>query len=119
MMGTDRELRDDELNRLLDAASEPAIPVNFEDRLMKRLAANAGARVIQFPGRVVAKPRRFPILPLGAALAASLMLGFWLGGQGQISNLLDEGVSATAMLTTGTDFAPDDFDDLVIPDNQT
>ena len=119
MMGTDKELRDEELNRLLAAASEPRMSSNFEARLMQRIASHASATVIPFPGRTAVKPRRFPVLPLGIALAASLTLGFWLGGQGQISSLLDEGISATAMLTTGTDFAPDDLDDLLAPDSQT
>jgi len=65
------------------------------------------------------KPRRFPLLPLGTALAASLVLGLWLGGLGGISSFVDENVSATAMLTSGADFAPDGLDDLFTADNQT
>ena len=104
-----------ELNKLLAAAGKPEPLRGFEQRMAQRIAAAAsgstavgGNNVIAFRPRVstpVAPSRRLR-LPFAAAMAASLVIGLWLGGSGQVSNILDQ-ASETAMLITNPDSAGD------------
>ena len=100
------ELTDDELNRLLAVASEPEAPAHFEQAMAQRLAQRSTAQIIAFPARVQPRHQARTRLPLAAALAASLVLGVWLGNQSQIANLFD-GNSEVAMLGSAQDFAPE------------
>lgn len=114
MTGTEKELTDLELDRLLGAASTPVVPKDFEQRMMQRLrAAVPVSNVVQFPGKKLERRRVFAPFPMAAALAASLVIGFWLGTGDPVNNLIDTGLSATAMNDTAKDFGPAGLDDLL------
>ena len=49
--------------------------------------------------------------PFVAAMAASLVIGLWLGGSTQVASLLDQSAE-TALLDTGAGFAPAGLDEL-------
>jgi len=107
---------DFELNRLLAQASKPEPLPGFEARLAQRMAASEAApvsdNVIAFrPRKAVAAPSRPLRLPFAAAMAASLAVGLWLGSNGQLANLLEQGTE-TAMLDVSSDFAPAGLEDL-------
>lgn len=113
MTGTEKELTDLELDRLLATASKPRIPLDFEQRMMQRIHAASGSNVVQFPVRRMAAPRRvLAPWPLAAALAASLVVGFWLGTGDPVNNLIDSNLGTTAMNDTAQDFGPAGLDDL-------
>ena len=114
--GENGMVTDFELDRLLVAASKPAPLPGFEARLAQRMAASEAAHVsdniIAFrPRKAAEAPSRALRLPFAAAMAASLMVGLWLGSNGQLVNLLEQGTE-TAMLDVGGDFAPAGMEDL-------
>jgi len=111
MTDHNRDLTDQELDRLLNVASAPQIPNGFEKRMASRIAAEAGSNVVPFPGRAKSIPRVVPKWPIAAALAASLVLGFWLGNQNPLANVLD-GLTETALLGSTSDFGPSGWDDI-------
>ncbi len=111
MTGFDRDLTDQELDRLLSSAGSPSVPKGFEQRMAARIAAEAGSNVVPFPVRIKAKARPMSLWPIPAALAASLVLGFWLGNQNPLSTMLD-GLTETAMLGSASDFGPSGLDDI-------
>jgi len=115
MTGTEKEMTDLELDRLLAATSTPIVPANFEHRFMQRLRAlEPISNVVQFPTkRAVVARRVFAPWPLAAALAASLVIGFWVGTGDPVNNLIDTGLSATALNDAPTDFGPAGLDDLL------
>lgn len=109
MMDRD-QISDQELDRLLAQASRPELPPGFEDRLLRRMAAQPSpqtmSNVIAFPA-VRAKPRLvqwLAMVPLASALAG----GFYVGSATDIPNLLS-GSDAVASLDEGTYI---DFTDL-------
>ena len=120
-------LLDSELDRLLSAASKPPEFLGFEQRLAGRIAASPA--LPQRPDNVVpfnkvvkheapsprAALRRFGI---GAAMAASLMLGLLIGNSGDVSSLLDSvtGISGVGQLA---EFAPAGLDELGTLDGET
>ncbi len=114
--GDRTQMTDLELDKLLAAASRPAPLPGFEQRLAQRMAAQGaqgeGSNVIAFrPRKAAPAPSRAARWPFAAALAASLAIGLWLGGSGQLSNLIDP-ASDTAMLDSSTGFAPAGLEDL-------
>ena len=111
MSGTDRILTDEELDQLLKMASAVQLPTGFEQRLARRIASEAGNNVVQFPRRAKPAERTIWRWPVPAALAASLIVGIWLGAQGSLSNEI-ESASETAMLGSTSDFAPAGIDDI-------
>ena len=114
MTGTDRILTDAELDQLLKMASTPQLPTGFEQRLARRIASEAASNVVQFPRRAKLAERTNWRWQVPAALAASLIIGIWLGAQGSASNVI-ESATETAMLGSASDFAPaglDDIDDI-------
>ena len=111
MTGTDRILTDAELDALLTEASAPKAPLGFEQRLASRIASEAGSNVVLFPRRAKPVARTVWHWPVPAALAASLIIGIWLGAQGSVSNAI-EGANETAMLGSANDFGPAGLDDI-------
>ena len=111
MTGTDRILTDEELDQLLKLAIAVQLPTGFEQRLARRIASEAGSNVVQFPGRAKPAERTIWRWPVPAALAASLIVGIWLGAQGSMSNVI-ENATETAMLGSTSDFAPAGLDDI-------
>jgi hypothetical protein len=73
----DKLLRDDELNTLLAMASKPVPPDAYTERLVLHLNGLSN-RVIDFPAH---RKKNSPWI-IGLPLAASLVLGFWLGNTG-------------------------------------
>ena len=111
MTGTDRILTDAELDGLLNMASTVKAPMGFEQRLVRRIASEAGSNVVQFPQRTKSVAKTSWRWPVPAALAASLIVGIWLGAQGSVSNVI-EGATETAMLGSPSDFGPAGLDDI-------
>jgi hypothetical protein len=114
--GENGMVTDFELNRLLDQASKPVPLPGFEARLAQRMAASEtapmGDNVIAFRSpQIAAAPSRAARLPFAAAMAASLVIGLWLGSTGQLATLLEQGTE-TAMLDASSDFAPAGLEDL-------
>ena len=114
--GENGMVTDFELDRLLAQASKPEPLSGFEARLAQRMAASIAApasdNVIAFrPRKVAAVPSRALRLPFAAAMAASLVIGLWLGSNGQLVSLLEQGTE-TAMLDVSSDFAPVGLEDL-------
>ena len=74
----DTELSDNELDHLLQHASTPVPRNDFEERLLAKLIPTA------VPTNVIAFPKRKKTLLWLASLplAASLILGVWLGANG-------------------------------------
>ena len=112
MIGTDRILTDKELDALLAKASVPKVPMGFEQRLAQRVANEVQSNVVQFPLKakaVASTPWRWPV---PAALAASLIIGIWLGAQGLVGNIIDGTTTETAMTNSTGDFGPAGLDDI-------
>ncbi len=94
-MMRDKQMNDDELDRLLAAASRPALPVGALARLNARLAQESGAgNVIALQRKAPAQRRRLGWLA-GLPLAASLALGLYLGSAGGGSSLLPAAFTET------------------------
>lgn len=111
MTGKDRILTDEELDNLLNVATAPDIPVDFEQRLARRLAAESGSNVVPFPQRAKQAPIKTWRWQMPAALVASLVLGIWLGTQGSVSSAI-AAATETAMLGSASDFGPAGLDDI-------
>ena len=110
MTGTDKTLTDDELDILLNAATTPPLPPGFELSLSRRLAAESANNVVPFPQRAKPMPHKVWQWQMPAALAASLVLGIWLGSQGTVSSAI-AGATETAMLGSASDFGPAGLDE--------
>ena len=77
-------LSDTELNQLLQHASKPQSSADLETRLLEKLnAADFSSTVITFP-----RARKIPLWITAAPLAASLLLGIWLGTSDTASDYL-------------------------------
>lgn len=75
------QLSDLELDRLLQHASHPQPSANFEARLLGVLSAvSQPSNIIVFP-----RARKTPVWIAGVPLAASLVLGIWLGTSDTLS----------------------------------
>jgi hypothetical protein len=106
-------LNDDELDKLLAQAAEPDPPEGFEKRMMARLNATSASNVIAFPQRKSVNPWL-----VGLPLAASLMLGIWLGASSRFDNLIPTNDTIFAANDGAGDGDTDDFDS-VIEDQQS
>ncbi len=100
-------MQDDDLDKLLASASTPVPRLGFEQRLLHKISV---------PNNVIAFPKRKAASPwvIGLPLAASLVVGLWLG----VSNLLP--ATDTIMVSQTTDDTTSSgFDDVValIEDN--
>jgi hypothetical protein len=92
-------LNDSELDKLLAQASTPPLPEDFQARLLAKV--NTG-NVITF-----ARDKRKTTWLFGLPLAASLVIGVWLGASGNTSDLLSvAGSEVASMDATG-------FEDIV------
>ena len=93
-----------ELRRILSRASSPQPPPEAMARLMARIAAEAQA------GKVVAfapRPRRVGWSLAALPLAASLLLGVYLGAKGQLDFMLPAAITGGVAL--GEDAIIDDL----------
>ena len=100
-------MNEHDLDRLLSAASAPKPAAGFEQRLLEKIAPTNN--VIALPKRKTASPWL-----IGLPLAASLVLGVWLGASNTSLNPANIIVSQTTEDTTSNG-----FDDVValIEDN--
>lgn len=73
-----------EIDALLATARRPEMPANGPHRLARRLTPPSRGTVIAMPARP-----RFRPLWAGAALAASLAIGIYIGGSGLSDDLVD------------------------------
>lgn len=110
MTGKDKILTDAELDNLLNIASVPKVPFGFEKRLSRRMADETISNVVAFPQRTKPAQHKTWRWQMPAALAASLVLGIWLGTQGTVSSAI-AGDTETAMLGSASDFGPAGLDD--------
>jgi len=107
----DTELSDTELDRLLQHASTPVPRSDFEARLLTKLTfVDNSNKVIAFPQR-----KRPSWWLAGLPLAASLVLGIWLGANGTTVDFLPFSTESavqndTALLSTQS---ADDFSFLI------
>jgi hypothetical protein len=117
---TDNQLNDKELDQLLAKASQPQIPTDFAERFASQIQSPQASNVIAFPQRKAAPAKPRFMLPMAAALAASLMLGVYAGASGQGISLFQTQAN-TALLGSANDFAPSGIEDLVSvsEDNKT
>ena len=102
------ELSDFELDQLLSYASHPVPSANFESCLFEKLEQfPPHSNVIAFP-----RPRKNPLWLAGVPLAASLILGLWLGSNEAIADYLP---FSTDTLTQNVSvlISPNSSDDLV------
>lgn len=80
----DTELSDPELDRLLQLASTPLPRIDFSERLLAKLTlTQVQSNVIAFPKR-----KKTSLWLAGLPLAASLVLGVWLGANGTAAEFL-------------------------------
>jgi hypothetical protein len=93
-----------ELRRILSLASSPQPPPEAMARLLTRLAAEPqAARVVAFPPR----PRRMGWSLAALPLAASLLMGVYLGAKGQLDFMLPAAITGGVAL--GDDAIIDDL----------
>ena len=111
MTRTDEMLTEKELDALLELASEPQVPLDFEKSLARRLVAERANNIVPFPQRIKPPPRYAWRWQMPAALAASLVLGIWFGTQGSVDNALAD-ATETAMLGSANDFGPAGLEEL-------
>lgn len=91
------ELNDHELNQLLKLASHPKPKADIEMRLMQKIAADVTAsNIIAFP-----QQRKSSLWLAGLPLAASLLLGIWLGANDTLSNFLPLGSEDASLNVAG------------------
>lgn len=82
-----------EVDKVLRLASDPAMPAGAMDRLMARVAAE------RQQAQVIAMPQRAPVRPsplryaAALPLAASLLLGVYLGAQGTLDFMLPKAIT--------------------------
>ncbi len=117
---SDKMLSDQELDLLLENASQPEIPLDFAERFARRITKAHSNNVIAFPTRKAPEKNSRFALPMAAALAASLIVGIWVGANGQLGTLFAT-QTETAILGSSNDFAPSGIEDLtaVAEDNKT
>ena len=111
MSGKDKVFSDGELGRLLDLASVVEIPKAAEQRLMVQIARVSPNNVVPFPQRAKALPTNVWRWQMPVALAASLILGIWLGTQGPVSRAVAAATDFT-VLGSDSDFGPDGLDEI-------
>ena len=101
-------LDDQSLDQILGLASGPVLSSGFEGRVMAVLAEQVKptAQVIAFPRR-----RSPSVWLMGLPLAACLMLGVWLGANGELSDLLPAS-AATVTMATADLLSPSGVDDI-------
>ena len=105
----DKDGMDDQsLDQILGLATEPVLSSGFEERLLAKLAEQVKpmAQVIVFPRRK--SPGAWL---MGLPLAACLVLGVWLGANGDLSDLLPTSVATTTMAAADL-LSPSGVDDI-------
>ena len=109
--GEKSELDDHELDQLLKLASLPKPMANFELRLMQKIAADVQSNnVVTFPQR-----RKTALWLAAVPLAASLVIGIWLGANDTVPNFVPFGNDDSSLNIAGllsSINSSDDFDNL-------
>ena len=92
------ELSDTELNQLLQHASKPKPRADFDMRLLEKMRmADTPSNIFAFP-----RSRKIPIWITALPLAASLILGIWLGSSDTVFDYLPNSTQ-TVMQGANTD----------------
>ena len=109
----EHDMDDKILNQILGLASVPPAAPDFEKNMLKNLAPQmAGtSNVIAFPKR---KSR--PNWLIGLPLAACLMLGVWLGANGQATGFFTTTTAQTAATDSLSPSGVDDIESLKLED---
>jgi anti-sigma factor RsiW len=99
-------MSDKELDTLLQQARQPDLPAGFAERLQARLGAEAPPNVVRFPQRQskASVPRVWWLS--GLPLAASLVVGLYIGAMDSLPDILTPSLFADAseaLLDTGTE----------------
>jgi hypothetical protein len=102
------ELDDQSLNQILGLASKPELSADFEKRVMAAVAGQKrhSCEIVAFPRRPA--PRTWIV---GLPLAACLMVGVWLGANGQFSDILPVS-STTTTMASADQLSPSGVDDI-------
>ena len=107
MENADNTQMDAALEKLLMRATDPAIPEGAEARLMATIRASTPqSNVVRFQQRP--KIQRWAI---GVPLAASLVLGIYMGSRGTLDNYLPESVVGQSLLDTSESVPSSGLDD--------
>jgi hypothetical protein len=102
------ELNDRELNQLLKFASQPKPSADFEARLMQKIESDIPtSNVIAFPQR-----GKTSLWLAGLPLAASLLIGIWLGANGSVSDFLPSGNEDSSLNIAGLFSSSNSSDDI-------
>ncbi len=104
----DSKQMDEALEKLLRRATDPAVPAGAEGRLMAAIrAGQQPANVVKFHPRPA-----YQRLAIGLPLAASLLLGIYLGSRGTLDRYMPESILGQTVagatdqdLSTGLDDA--------------
>lgn len=89
-------MTDNELDKILKAARQPALPKGFAERLQARLEAERPSNVIAFPTRKLPEQKNRSFWLSAIPLAASLAVGLYLGAMGSVPVSLDSGLVSDA-----------------------
>jgi len=116
-------INDIELNKLLDASTAPPELVDFEARLLRKMAALRPAVVphdnvvplFKPTPDIVAPKNKSRGLSIAAALAASLVVGVLIGNTGDVSSVVD-GLTGAIVSGQVAEFAPAGVDDIGLAD---
>jgi uncharacterized transporter YbjL len=81
-------MTDKELDKLLGAMKQPDLPKGFADRLQAKLDQDAVTNVIAFPKQRATQTQSRRIWLSALPLAASLIIGIFLGAAGTIPESL-------------------------------
>jgi hypothetical protein len=83
------QVTDTELDEMLKAATRPQLPRGFADRLQAKLEQPAASNVIAFPQKKTLPVKSARLWLSAIPLAASLVIGLYLGAQGSMSESFD------------------------------
>ncbi len=101
----DKLLSDEELDQVLAKASNPEPSAGFEQRMLSRVTRQQPA------ARALPEARQGKLWLIGLPLAASLLVGVWLGNTVMENNYFT--ISRNAMVSDNSDEASDTgFDDV-------
>jgi hypothetical protein len=89
-------MRDDELDRLLSAASQPMPSTTLQERIIAQASVPQASNIVAFPLR-----KKSTSWLIGLPLAASLAIGLWFGTSDLSSTFLNTASSTLISDSTG------------------
>lgn len=101
-------LNDRELDLLLENTSQPKASAALASQVLNAVAGVAGGNIMAFPQR-----RQSHSWAFGVPLAASLILGIWLGASGSTANLWTPTVSSVASTENADALGLEDIENLI------